>query len=115
MLAATDKGRLIATVELVLLVSEPKYLSDPSGFVKTRSVTDIRFATGAKGLRSLAKELAELAETMVEEGYLVKCKSTALGATFEGYELTHVGRMAYCMECKDELPNAERNGVMQHV
>ena len=61
MLAETEKGRLMATVELVLLVSEPKYQSDPSGFVKTRSVTDIRFATGAKGLRALAKELDELA------------------------------------------------------
>jgi hypothetical protein len=66
MLAETDKGRLIATVELVLLVSEPKYQSDPSGFVKTRSVTDIRFATGAKGLRALAKELGELADDAEE-------------------------------------------------
>lgn len=24
----------------------------------------------------------------------------------EGYELTHVGRMAYCMTCEGELPNA---------
>lgn len=61
MLAETAKGKLLATVELVLLVSEPKYQSDPSGFVKTRSVTDIRFATGAKGLRELSRELAELA------------------------------------------------------
>lgn len=61
MMAETTKGKLIATVELVLLVSEPKYQSDPSGFVKTRSVTDIRFSTGAKGLRELSRELAELA------------------------------------------------------
>lgn len=44
MLAETENGRLIATVELVLLVSEPKYQSDPSGFVKTRSIADVRFA-----------------------------------------------------------------------
>lgn len=66
MLAETDKGRLIAMVELVLLVSEPKYQSDPSGFVKTLSVTDIRFATGAKGLRGLAKKLGELADDAEE-------------------------------------------------
>jgi hypothetical protein len=66
MLAETEKGRLISTVELVLLVSEPKYQSDPSGFVKTRLVTDIRFATGAKGLRALAKELGELADDAEE-------------------------------------------------
>jgi hypothetical protein len=66
MLAETTKGRLIATVELVLLVSEPKYQSDPSGFVKTRSITDIRFATGAKGLRELSREFAELANDAEE-------------------------------------------------
>ena len=52
-----------------------------------------------------------LAETMVEEGYLAKCKVKVSGATVEGYELTHVGRMTYCMECEDELPNAEVSGA----
>jgi len=66
MLAETEKGRLIATVELVLLVSEPKYQSDPSGFVKTRLITDIRFATSAKGLRALAREMENLANDAVE-------------------------------------------------
>lgn len=61
MLAEIDNG-LVATIELVLLVSEPKY----HGFVKTRSVTDIRFATGTKGLRALAKELGELADDAEE-------------------------------------------------
>lgn len=49
---------------------------------------------------------AVLAKTMVEEGYLAECKVTVSGATVEGYELTHVGRMVYCMTCEDELPNA---------
>jgi len=66
MLAETENGRLIATVELVLLVSEPKYQSDPSGFVKTRSVTDVRFATSERGLRALARELEELANDAAE-------------------------------------------------
>lgn len=66
MLAEAEKGKLIARVELVLLVSEPKYQSDPSGFVKTRSVADIRFATGANGLRALAKEFGKLADDAEE-------------------------------------------------
>jgi hypothetical protein len=51
---------------------------------------------------------AALAKTMVKEGYLVACKATVSGATVEGYELTHVGRMAYCMTCEDEFPREER-------
>lgn len=66
MLAQTNNGNLLATVEIVLLVSEPKYQSDPSGFVKTRSVTDIRFAVGANGLRALARGLEELANDAEE-------------------------------------------------
>ncbi len=44
---------------------------------------------------------AALAETMVEEGLLAKCKVQISGATVEGYELTHVGRMSYCMTCDE--------------
>jgi len=61
LLAEATGGKLLATVEIVLLVSEPKYQTDPIGFVKTRSVTDIRFATGAVGLRRMAKEFEGLA------------------------------------------------------
>lgn len=50
---------------------------------------------------------AALAKTMVEEGYLAECKVTVSGTTIEGYELTHVGRLAYCMTCEDELPNVK--------
>jgi hypothetical protein len=53
-------------VELVLLVSEPKYQIDPGGFVKVRSITDLRFSAGTKGLRMLAKELGELADDAEE-------------------------------------------------
>lgn len=57
---------------------------------------EINAALGGHPLHMMQTKSA-LAEAMVEEGYLAKCKATALGATFEGYELTHVGRMAYCM------------------
>ena len=59
---------------------------------------EINAAFSGNGLHMMQTKAA-LAETLVEEGYLAKCKATVSGATFEGYELTHVGRMAYCMEC----------------
>lgn len=77
MLAETNKGRLTATVELVFLVSEPKYQADMTGFVKTRSTTDVRFATSAQGLRNMAKELGELAdeaEELEERASLKPCE-----------------------------------------
>lgn len=49
-----------------------------------------------------------LAETMVEEGLLAKCKIQISGVTVEGYELTHVGRMSYCMTCDDDDIAKER-------
>jgi hypothetical protein len=47
----------------------------------------------------LMQTKAALAETLAEEGLLAKCKVSISGATVEGYELTHLGRMAYCMAC----------------
>lgn len=70
---------------------------------------EVNAALGGRPLHMMQTKAA-LAETMVEEGYLAKCKVKVSGATVEGYELTHVGRMAYCMECEDELPNAEPIG-----
>jgi hypothetical protein len=67
MLGETNEGRLRASVELVLLVSEPKYEADPGGFVKKRSIVDMRFAANVDGLRSLADALYALA---VEAGEL---------------------------------------------
>lgn len=43
---------------------------------------------------------SKLAETMVEEGYLVKCKENIAGVIVEGYKLTPVGHMAYCVSCE---------------
>ena len=65
-LLETNKGRLTASIEVILLVSEPKYQTDLSGFVKIRQITDVRFSASAKGLRNMAKELNELAEEAEE-------------------------------------------------
>ena len=63
---------------------------------------EINAALSGHGLHMMQTKAA-LAETMVEEGYLAKCKAKISGATVQGYELTHVGRMAYCMECEDKF------------
>jgi hypothetical protein len=61
-LMEADDGKLLTTVEVVLLLSETKYQSDISGFVKVREIKDVRFATGVKQLRNLAKEFGEMAD-----------------------------------------------------
>jgi hypothetical protein len=66
MLVETNSGQLTATIELVFLVSEAKYQTDLTGSVKTRSVTDVRFATSAKYLHDLANNLSELADETEE-------------------------------------------------
>lgn len=45
----------------------------------------------------LIQTRSALAEKMVEEGYLTKCKMVVSGVTIEGYELSHLGRTSYCM------------------
>lgn len=62
LMEAADGKSLTTTIEVILLLSEIKYQSDPSGFVKVRDIVDVRFATGAKQLRALAKEFGELAD-----------------------------------------------------
>jgi hypothetical protein len=84
MLAETNKGRLTATVELVFLVIEPKYQTDLTGFVKTRSITDIRLATNAKGLRNIAKGLGELADEAEELEERASLKPCEIDAGLEG-------------------------------
>lgn len=50
-------------VEVVLLLSEPKYAVDDAGSLsKRRDLTDFRFSTSSKGLRDLATSLVELAD-----------------------------------------------------
>ena len=52
----------------------------------------------------LIQSNSKLAETMVEEGYLARRKVVYRGVIIEGYELTHFGRLAYCVSCDDEEP-----------
>lgn len=59
---------------------------------------EVNAALGGHQLHMMQTKAA-LADTMVEEGYLARCKVNVSGATVEGYELTHAGRMAYCMTC----------------
>ena len=45
---------------------------------------------------------SKLAETLVADGLLAKCVEVWRGIKFEGYELTHAGRFAYCATCAAE-------------
>jgi hypothetical protein len=68
MLIEADEG-LCAKVELVLVVSEPKYIisaEDPAGFIKQREVTAMRFAASADQLLALAKSLENVAKAAKE-------------------------------------------------
>jgi len=46
----------------------------------------------------LMQTKSKLATKMVKEGLLSKCEVTVHGIHYEGYELTHAGRMMFCME-----------------
>ena len=52
----------------------------------------------------LIQSNSKLAETMANEGYLARRTIVYRGAAIEGYELTHFGRLAYCMTCDDGEP-----------
>lgn len=49
-------------VEVVLIVSEPKYEADASGFVKRSALADIRFCGTPDTLRKVAAALVKLAD-----------------------------------------------------
>lgn len=61
-LVETNGGKLRAQVELILLVSEPRYQAEVGGFAKSRVISDVRLHAGAESLRRLAKDLGELAD-----------------------------------------------------
>ena len=44
------------------------------------------------------------ADALVADGLLAKCVEVCRGIRIEGYELTHAGRLAYCLTCEDEAP-----------
>lgn len=62
---------------------------------------EVDAALGGHNLHMMQTKSA-LAETMVEEGYLARFKTKLSGVTIEGYELTHVGRIAYCINNDEE-------------
>lgn len=54
-------GRLRARVELILLVSEPRYAVGESGLTKTRVADDVRTLAAPEHLRALSAELLQMA------------------------------------------------------
>ncbi len=57
-----DDGTVIACAEVALIVSEPQYRANVDGFAKVRELSALRFTTGAKQLRELAKHMTEWAD-----------------------------------------------------
>ena len=53
----------------------------------------------SKGIHVIQTK-AKLADVMVDEGLLAKRELKVSGVTIAGYELTHAGRMSYCMSCE---------------
>lgn len=56
--------------EVVLILSEPRYEADATGFVKRHQVSDVRFGGTPKSLRKLAEQLNRLADE--SEGELLR-------------------------------------------
>ena len=56
-----------------------------------------------EGSPRLMQTKSKLADELVAKGLLSKCVESWRGMKFEGYELTHAGRFAYCATCEDEL------------
>ncbi|MGL4649947.1 MAG: hypothetical protein ACRC1H_11105 [Caldilineaceae bacterium] len=46
------------------------------------------------------------AEALVADGLLVPTTEVWRGVTIKGYELTHAGRLAYCVTCEPEPKDA---------
>jgi hypothetical protein len=52
--------------------------------------------------RPMQTRAAARADALVADGLLAKCVENWRGIRIEGYELTHAGRLAYCMTCEDD-------------
>ena len=55
-----------------------------------------------EGTPRLVATKSKVAAALVSDGLLAKCVEVWRGVKFEGYELTHAGRFAYCATCDDE-------------
>ena len=55
-----------------------------------------------EGAPRLVVTKSNVAAALVSDGLLAKCVEVWRGIKFEGYELTHAGRFAYCATCDAE-------------
>lgn len=79
-LAGPDgEGGYEPLVEVVLILSEPRYESDAGGYVKRHTASDVRFGSSPDALRKMAATLAKLADTADAElaEFVQKCKGGA--------------------------------------
>lgn len=58
----TNDGAITPSVEVVLILSKPTYSFDPSGAcIKSRAVSDVRFAASPEQLMKMAEQLTVIA------------------------------------------------------
>lgn len=53
------------------------------------------------GIQIMQTRGTDTADQLVNEGYLRRVKETHFGVTIEGYLLTDLGRLIYCMSAGD--------------
>lgn len=65
-LSIAPEGKLAGLAELVIILAEPQYQADTSGFVKTQRLTEMRIHVSEGGVRELIKHLGELQDDIAE-------------------------------------------------
>jgi hypothetical protein len=63
---------------------------------------EINDALTQQPVTHLLQTKSKLAIQLAERGFLKHTKDKWRGVTFEGYELTHAGRLAYCASTDSE-------------
>lgn len=69
---------------------------------RSMALLEKAFAAEIAGGLGLMQTKSKLAAQLVEEGYLMQVTeriNCRLPVTVEGYRLTHLGRLTYCLSC----------------
>lgn len=80
--AIPSKTGVIASLEIIIVTSEPKYVIDEAGELRMSRTTDaLRVMTSSKGCRELAKvlnQLADDADELVKLACTIECAKTTV-------------------------------------
>lgn len=75
-LAGLSANEAEPLLEVVLVLSEPKYEADAGGYVKRYALSDFRFGSTPDTLRHVAESLTDLADKADSEfaAFVARCK-----------------------------------------